>query len=290
MTRDARAGCWCSEAARSASRWRRRCARMGGRGRRGRGNGAPPSPRARAAGRGARRGALRARASSSASASTRRRRRLEDGEFVLEFPERERAPRRPPAGRHRPAAADRWPGPRDRRHRAGHGPASRSTPACASAENLWAIGDVTGVWPLTYVGQVPGPDRRRQHPRRAARGRLQRRPRVVSPTRRRPRSEMRRHAHGHRRRSRTSPAPRPTRAPTTTKPGFMTLVSDGERITGAYALGPEAGEWLQQATVAIRAGVPLAVMQRRDPAVPDLLRGLPPRAYSSCGVEAPVPA
>ena len=45
-----------------------------------------------------------------------------------------------------------------------------------------------------------------------------------------------------------------------TKPGFMTLVSDGERLTGAYALGPEAGEWLQQATVAIRARVPLEVM------------------------------
>jgi pyruvate/2-oxoglutarate dehydrogenase complex dihydrolipoamide dehydrogenase (E3) component len=44
------------------------------------------------------------------------------------------------------------------------------------------------------------------------------------------------------------------------KPGFMTLVSDGERLTGAYALGPEAGEWLQQATVAIRARVPLGVM------------------------------
>ena len=44
-------------------------------------------------------------------------------------------------------------------------------------------------------------------------------------------------------------------------PGFMTLVSDGERLTGAYALGPEAGEWLQQATVAIRARVPLEVME-----------------------------
>jgi pyruvate/2-oxoglutarate dehydrogenase complex dihydrolipoamide dehydrogenase (E3) component len=31
-------------------------------------------------------------------------------------------------------------------------------------------------------------------------------------------------------------------------------------LTGAYALGPEAGEWLQQATVAIRARVPLEVM------------------------------
>ena len=26
--------------------------------------------------------------------------------------------------------------------------------------------------------------------------------------------------------------------------GFLTLLSDGERLTGAYALGPEAGGWL----------------------------------------------
>jgi dihydrolipoamide dehydrogenase len=43
--------------------------------------------------------------------------------------------------------------------------------------------------------------------------------------------------------------------------GFMTLLSDGERLTGAYALGPEAGEWLQQATLAIRARVPLDVLR-----------------------------
>src|SRR4029077_17286779 len=43
--------------------------------------------------------------------------------------------------------------------------------------------------------------------------------------------------------------------------GFMALLSDGERLTGAYALGPEAGEWLQQATLAIRARVPLAVLR-----------------------------
>ena len=42
--------------------------------------------------------------------------------------------------------------------------------------------------------------------------------------------------------------------------GFLTLLSDGERLTGAYALGPEAGEWLQQATLAIRAHVPLDVL------------------------------
>jgi pyruvate/2-oxoglutarate dehydrogenase complex dihydrolipoamide dehydrogenase (E3) component len=42
--------------------------------------------------------------------------------------------------------------------------------------------------------------------------------------------------------------------------GFLTLLSDGQRLTGAYALGPEAGEWLQQATLAIRARVPLEVL------------------------------
>ena len=41
----------------------------------------------------------------------------------------------------------------------------------------------------------------------------------------------------------------------------MTLLADGERLTGAYALGPEAGEWLQQATLAIRARVPIEVLR-----------------------------
>ena len=40
-----------------------------------------------------------------------------------------------------------------------------------------------------------------------------------------------------------------------------TLLSDGERLTGAYALGQEAGEWLQQATLAIRAHVPVDVLR-----------------------------
>jgi pyruvate/2-oxoglutarate dehydrogenase complex dihydrolipoamide dehydrogenase (E3) component len=43
--------------------------------------------------------------------------------------------------------------------------------------------------------------------------------------------------------------------------GFLTLLSDGDRLTGAYALGPEAGEWLQQATLAIRARVPIDVLR-----------------------------
>jgi pyruvate/2-oxoglutarate dehydrogenase complex dihydrolipoamide dehydrogenase (E3) component len=43
--------------------------------------------------------------------------------------------------------------------------------------------------------------------------------------------------------------------------GFLTLLSDGDRLVGAYALGPEAGEWMQQATLAIRARVPISVLE-----------------------------
>jgi dihydrolipoamide dehydrogenase len=42
--------------------------------------------------------------------------------------------------------------------------------------------------------------------------------------------------------------------------GFLTLRSDGERLTGAYALAPEAGEWMQMFALAIRARVPLDVV------------------------------
>ncbi len=41
---------------------------------------------------------------------------------------------------------------------------------------------------------------------------------------------------------------------------IVSVLSDGQRLTGAYALGPEAGEWLQQATLAIRAHIPLVVL------------------------------
>src|SRR5215211_1503503 len=42
--------------------------------------------------------------------------------------------------------------------------------------------------------------------------------------------------------------------------GYLTVLSDGERVTGAHALGPDAGEWLGQATPAIRARVPIDVL------------------------------
>ena len=127
-------------------------------------------------------------------------------------------------------------------------------------DGVWAIGDVTGVWPLTYVGKYQGRvaaanilGRRREASYEAV-------PRVVFTD---PQAASVGAAEGEV--TATTSISEVPRTSTYTrqyaeKNGFLTLVSDGERLTGAYALGPEAGEWLQQATVAIRAGLPLAVM------------------------------
>ena len=128
-----------------------------------------------------------------------------------------------------------------------------------AGENLWAIGDVTGIWPLTYVGKYQGRiaaanilGGEREADYRAV-------PRVVF-------TDPQVAAVGEAEGPLTATVPLASVPRTSTytrayadKPGFMTLVSDGEAVTGAYAVGPEAGEWLQQATLAIRARVPLAV-------------------------------
>jgi pyruvate/2-oxoglutarate dehydrogenase complex dihydrolipoamide dehydrogenase (E3) component len=46
------------------------------------------------------------------------------------------------------------------------------------------------------------------------------------------------------------------------RPGFVKVAADPDRrvLTGAVAVGPEAGEWLQQLTLAIRAEVPVETL------------------------------
>jgi pyruvate/2-oxoglutarate dehydrogenase complex dihydrolipoamide dehydrogenase (E3) component len=130
----------------------------------------------------------------------------------------------------------------------------------SAGDGVWAVGDVTGVWPLTYVSKyqgrvaaanILGGQREANYeavprvvftdPQAASVGAAEGELTVTIPLSAVPRTYtyMREYAD---------------------KPFFMTLVSDGDRITGAHALGPEAGEWLQQATLAIRAEVPLEVM------------------------------
>jgi dihydrolipoamide dehydrogenase len=129
-----------------------------------------------------------------------------------------------------------------------------------AGERLWAIGDVNGLWPLTHVGKYQGdvvaanllgapreanyeavPRVVFTDPQAAAVGAAEARFHATAPVSEVPKTATYTHAYAE-------------------SNGFLTLLSDGERLTGAYALGPEAGEWLQQATLAIRARVPLAVL------------------------------
>jgi pyruvate/2-oxoglutarate dehydrogenase complex dihydrolipoamide dehydrogenase (E3) component len=127
-------------------------------------------------------------------------------------------------------------------------------------DGVWAIGDATGVWPLTYVGKYQGRVAAANILGRDRTANYDAVPRVVFTD---PQAASVGAAEGEL--TATVPLAEVPRTSTYTrayaeKPGFMTLVSDGERLTGAYALGPEAGEWLQQATVGIRARVPLTLL------------------------------
>ena len=129
------------------------------------------------------------------------------------------------------------------------------------AEGLWAIGDVTGIWPLTHVGKYQGdvvaanilgeprvanyeavPRVAYTDPQAAAVGAADGRFSAMVPVSELPKTSTYTRAYAE-------------------SNGFLTLLSDGDRLTGAYALGPEAGEWLQQATLAIRAHIPFEVLR-----------------------------
>ena len=129
-----------------------------------------------------------------------------------------------------------------------------------AGERLWAIGDVTGIWPLTHVGEYEGgvvaaniagdrhpanyeavPRVTYTDPQAAAVGAVDGEYSGTAPVSEVPKTATYTHAYAD-------------------SNGFLTLLSDGERLTGAYALGPEAGEWIQQATLAIRAHVPLEIL------------------------------
>jgi dihydrolipoamide dehydrogenase len=129
-----------------------------------------------------------------------------------------------------------------------------------AADRLWAIGDVNGLWPLTHVGKYQGEVVAANilgEPRRANYEAV---PRVVYTD---PQAAAVGASAG--RFSAMVPLADVAKTAAYTREyaeqnGFMTLLSDGQRLTGAYALGPEAGEWLQQATLAIRAHTPLEVL------------------------------
>jgi dihydrolipoamide dehydrogenase len=128
------------------------------------------------------------------------------------------------------------------------------------ADRLWAIGDVNGTWPLTHVGKyegevvasnILGEDRPVNY---------EAVPRVTY-------TDPQAGAVGADEAAFSGTARLSEVANTATythaweeSHGYLTLLGDGERVVGAHGLGPEAGEWLQQATLAIRAKVPLDVL------------------------------
>jgi dihydrolipoamide dehydrogenase len=128
------------------------------------------------------------------------------------------------------------------------------------AERTWALGDITGIFPLTHVGKYQGEvvaDNLLGKPREANYEAV---PRVTY-------TDPQAGAVGATEAPYSGTARLAEIAKTETytrhyaeSNGFLTLLSDGQRLTGAYALGQEAGEWLQQATLAIRARVPLDVL------------------------------
>jgi dihydrolipoamide dehydrogenase len=129
-----------------------------------------------------------------------------------------------------------------------------------AGERLWAIGDVNGLWPLTHMGEYQGDVVAANilgKPRPANYDAV---PRVVYTD-----PQAAAVGVGEGRFSATAQITDVARMATYTRAsaesnGFLTLISDGDQLTGACALGPEAGEWLQQATLAIRARVPLDVL------------------------------
>jgi len=146
----------------------------------------------------------------------------------------------------------------------GIAPEPRGVPVDAqlrAGERLWGVGDITGIWQLTHVGKYQGEVVAANILGESREANYDAVPRVVftdpaaasvgasdAPF------------------SGTAPLREIAKTETYTRAyadsiGFLTLLSDGTRLTGAYALGPEAGEWLQQATLAIRAQVPLDVLR-----------------------------
>jgi pyruvate/2-oxoglutarate dehydrogenase complex dihydrolipoamide dehydrogenase (E3) component len=129
-----------------------------------------------------------------------------------------------------------------------------------AGERLWAIGDVNGIWQLTHVGKYQARIVAANILGEAREANYEAVPRVVF-------TDPQAASVGTAEATFSATALLSDVAKTATythdydkSHGFLTLLSDGERLTGAYALGPEAGEWLQQATLAIRARIAIDVL------------------------------
>ncbi len=131
-----------------------------------------------------------------------------------------------------------------------------------AGDGVWAIGDVTGIMLFTHLGKYQARVAAADILGREARADYRAVPRVVFTD---PQVAAVGEPGGERQGSvslegvaRTSTYTREYDE----RPGFLTVFADGDRLVGAVAVGPEAGEWLQQATLAIRAEVPIDTLRQ----------------------------
>jgi pyruvate/2-oxoglutarate dehydrogenase complex dihydrolipoamide dehydrogenase (E3) component len=129
-----------------------------------------------------------------------------------------------------------------------------------AAENVWALGDVTGIAPFTHVGKYHARVAAYDMVGRAARADHRAVPATIFTD---PQVAMVGDTTGGL--SSTwdlTGVPRLSTYERPKQPGFVKVVADPERrvLKGAVAVGPEAGEWLQQLTLAIRAETPIEVL------------------------------
>ena len=128
------------------------------------------------------------------------------------------------------------------------------------ADGVWAVGDVTGILQFTHVGKYQGRIAAVDMLGGQARADYRAVPRVVFTD---PQAVAVGATDGPwSGTAAISGVPRAfTYGQPSEHPGHLTLISDGAVLIGAHAVGPEAGEWIGQATLAIHAGVPLEVLR-----------------------------
>jgi dihydrolipoamide dehydrogenase len=127
-----------------------------------------------------------------------------------------------------------------------------------AAENVWAIGDVTGVAMFTHVGKYQGRVAAADVAGLPARADYRAIPAVTF-------TDPQVASVGRLAGDAVAKVRLPSRASTYERPrpaGFLKVFADRDRrvLVGATAAGPEAGEWLQQLTLAIRAETPVDVL------------------------------
>ncbi len=131
-----------------------------------------------------------------------------------------------------------------------------------AAEGVWAIGDCTGVALFTHVGKYQARVAARNVAGRSAGADYRAIPAVAFTD---PQVAMVGDTESEglvSARWELTAVPRASTYEKPKRPGFVKVAADPERrvLVGAVAIGPEAGEWCQQLTLAIRAEVPLDVL------------------------------